>query len=85
MTSKKVTSVQHLIDEFLLKNRNTAIISEKQGYRTQTITGKELALQYISKAEHNLNAFLHNKEGGFYDRTINIGFYAMYHCCLANT
>lgn len=43
MTSKKVSSVKQVIDEFLLKNRNTAIISEKQGYRTQTITGKELA------------------------------------------
>ncbi len=43
----------------------------------------ELALQYISKAEHNLKAFLHNKKGGFYDWTISIGFYAMYHCCLA--
>src|SRR3989338_9178231 len=44
---------------------------------------KELALDYLKKAEHNLKAFLHNKEGGFYDWTINIGFYAMYHCCLA--
>ena len=43
----------------------------------------ELALQYIAKAEHNLEAFLHNKEGGFYDWTISIGFYVMYHCCLA--
>lgn len=44
---------------------------------------KEEALKYIAKAEHNLNAFLHNKEGGFYDWTISIGFYVMYHCCLA--
>ena len=43
----------------------------------------ELALRYIAKAEHNLKAFLYNKEGGFYDWTINIGFYVMYHCCLA--
>lgn len=44
---------------------------------------KKLASDYIKKAEHNLEAFLHNKEGGFYDWTINIGFYVMYHCCLA--
>lgn len=44
---------------------------------------KELALDYIKKAEHNLDAFLYNKDGGFYDWTISIGFYVMYHCCLA--
>ena len=43
----------------------------------------QLALEYLKKAEHNLEAFLHNKEGGFYDWTISIGFYVMYHCCLA--
>ena len=43
----------------------------------------EEALKYIAKAEHNLDAFLHNKEGGFYDWTISMGFYVMYHCCLA--
>ena len=43
----------------------------------------KLALDYIAKAEHNLEAFLYNKEGGFYDWTISIGFYVMYHCCLA--
>ena len=45
--------------------------------------GEELALDYIAKAEHNLKAFLHNKKGGFYDWTISIGFYIMYHCCQA--
>ena len=44
---------------------------------------KEEATRYIAKAEHNMEAFLHNKEGGFYDWTISIGFYVMYHCCLA--
>ncbi len=44
---------------------------------------KKLALDYLKKAEHNLEAFLYNKEGGFYDWTISIGFYVMYHCCLA--
>ena len=43
----------------------------------------QLALDYLKKADHNLEAFLHNKEGGFYDWTISIGFYVMYHCCLA--
>ena len=44
---------------------------------------KELALSYLKKAEHNLDAFLYNKNGGFYDWTVSIGFYVMYHCCLA--
>ena len=43
----------------------------------------KMVLDYLSKAEHNLEVFLYNKEGGFYDWTINIGFYVMYHCCLA--
>ena len=43
----------------------------------------KLALEYLTKAEHNLEVFLYNKEGGYYDWTINIGFYVMYHCCLA--
>ena len=43
----------------------------------------KMALEYIGKAEHNLEAFLYNKEGGFYDWTISIGFYVIYHCCLA--
>ena len=43
----------------------------------------QLALDYLKKADHNLEAFLHNKKGGFYDWTISIGFYVMYHCCLA--
>ena len=44
---------------------------------------QELAFGYVAKAEHNLKAFLHNKNGGFYDWTISIGFYVMYHCCQA--
>lgn len=44
---------------------------------------EKLAWDYVKKAEHNLEAFIYNKEGGFYDWTINIGFYVMYHCCLA--
>jgi uncharacterized protein (UPF0332 family) len=44
---------------------------------------EKLALEYLEKAEHNLEVFLYNKKGGFYDWTINIGFYVLYHCCLA--
>ena len=49
----------------------------------KTTPNKELAVEHLTKAQHNLKAFLHNKEGGFYDWTISIGFYVMYHCCLA--
>ena len=44
---------------------------------------EDIAQEYIRKAEHNLKVFILNKEHGFYDWTINIGFYVMYHCCLA--
>jgi uncharacterized protein (UPF0332 family) len=44
---------------------------------------EKLAWDHVKKAEHNLEAFIYNKEGGFYDWTISIGFYVMYHCCLA--
>ena len=43
----------------------------------------KLAQDFIAKAEHNLEVFMVNKEHRFYDWTINIGFYVMYHCCLA--
>lgn len=40
------------------------------------------ARSYIIKAEHNLKALIFNKDS-FSDWSINMGFYAMYHCCLA--
>ena len=43
----------------------------------------ELAKDYIKKAEHNLKVFIDNRELGNYDWTISIGFYVIYHCCLA--
>jgi len=42
----------------------------------------KLAKDHITKAEHNLKALLHN-QNSFSDWSINMGFYAMYHCCLA--
>lgn len=39
--------------------------------------------EYIAKAEHNLEFFILAKEHKFYDWTIVIGFYTMYHCLLA--
>ena len=41
----------------------------------ETKPDEGLALNYLKKAEHNLDVFLYNKGGGFYDWTINIGFY----------
>ena len=41
---------------------------------------KELAADYLKKAEHNLDAFVSNKKAKFYDWTISMGFYVMYHC-----
>lgn len=49
----------------------------------KVMPNQELAVEHLAKAEHNLEAFLHNKKGGFYDWTISIGFYVMYHCNLA--
>ena len=43
----------------------------------------DLAQKHIGKAEHNLNFFILAKEHGYYDWNITIGFYVMYHCCLA--
>lgn len=42
-----------------------------------------MAKSYIQKAEHNLEVFLYNKEGEYYDWVINMGFYVFYHCFLA--
>lgn len=46
-------------------------------------TDEDLAQEYIRKAEHNLGFFMLAKEHGYYDWNITIGFYVMYHCCLA--
>jgi len=43
----------------------------------------ELAREFIKKAEHNLQVFIDNKRLKHYDWTISMGFYVMYHCCLA--
>lgn len=40
------------------------------------------AQEHIKKAEHNLQALIFNKDR-FSDWSINMGFYTMYHCCLA--
>ena len=66
-------------------NKAKAEIAKGELHRglAKTSPDKESALEYLKKAEHNLDAFLYNKEGGFYDWTISIGFYVMYHCCMA--
>ena len=43
----------------------------------------ELVRAFLRKAEHNLQAFIDNKKLKHYDWTISMGFYVMYHCCLA--
>lgn len=43
----------------------------------------KLAQEHIAKAEHNLEFFVLAKENKYYDWTIVIGFYTMYHCLLA--
>lgn len=42
-----------------------------------------LAQGFVAKAEHNLDFFLLARKHGFYDWAITVGFYVMYHCCLA--
>ncbi|MBU0980020.1 MAG: HEPN domain-containing protein [Nanoarchaeota archaeon] len=43
----------------------------------------EEARRHIEKAEHNLKVLLFNREKGFDDWVINIGFYVIYQCFLA--
>ncbi|MEK6876601.1 MAG: HEPN domain-containing protein [Nanoarchaeota archaeon] len=43
----------------------------------------KLVQEHIAKAEHNLEFFMLAKENKFYDWTIVIGFYTMYHCLLS--
>lgn len=51
----------------------------------RTEPDRELASRHIEKAEHNLQVFLDNRKLHHYDWTVTIGFYVMYHCCLAVT
>jgi uncharacterized protein (UPF0332 family) len=41
------------------------------------------AKDHIKKAESNIEAFILNRDNGHHDWAISMGFYAMYHCCLA--
>ncbi len=43
----------------------------------------EIAQGHVKKAEHNFDAFMLNRKHGIYDWCISMGFYTMYHCCLA--
>jgi uncharacterized protein (UPF0332 family) len=43
----------------------------------------EKAKKHITKAEHNLRAFLYFDKGGFSDWSVSAGFYCIYHCFLA--
>lgn len=43
----------------------------------------ETAQGHVKKAEHNFNTFMLNRKHGVYDWCISMGFYTMYHCCLA--
>jgi len=56
---------------------------EKQRGIVESSPDIKMAKSYIKKAEHNLEVFLYNKEGNYFDWVINIGFYVFYHCFLA--
>ena len=49
----------------------------------RTRPDRGLAASHLTKAEHNLRVFLDNRRLGHDDWAIIIGFYTMYHCCLA--
>lgn len=44
---------------------------------------EKLALDYIKKAEDDLDSFRYNKRGEYYNWCMIIGFYVMYDCCQA--
>lgn len=41
------------------------------------------AKKHITKAEHNLKAFIYLAKGNFPDWSVTAGFYVIYHCFLA--
>jgi len=43
----------------------------------------EKAKKHIEKAEHNFNAILYFKQGGYSDWSVSAAFYTLYHCFLA--
>lgn len=60
-------------------------LAHGRNHRGLVLTGEDrgLAARHVKKAEHNLRVFLDNRRLGHDDWTVTIGFYAMYHCCLA--
>ena len=57
MNKKEVRSLQNLIEDFLLRNKEKIVFSHKKGYRTFTIIGKELS-EKVAK----LRVFLKDKK-----------------------
>ena len=78
-----MSKAENMVTWCLNKAKNEIAKGELHRGLVKIKSDEKLALEYLEKAEHNLEAFLYNKEGGFFDWTINIGFYVMYHCCLA--
>ena len=68
MSKKEASSIQNLIDNFLLNNQDRTVFAHKKAYRTYTINGKEL-LEKVHKAR----TFLKNKNIKKSDKIIILG------------
>ena len=66
-------------------NKAKKELEEKKKHRglVETAPAKDLAYQYLTKAEHNFKAVLYFERGGFTDWSVSAGFYCLYHCLMA--
>lgn len=78
-----MSKAKNMVKWCLNKARKELETEQKHRGLIKIKSNDKLARDYIKKAEHNLKVFIDNKELGNYDWTISIGFYVMYHCCLA--
>tara|TARA_Y100000310_G_C20691075_1_gene822245 strand:+ start:4055 stop:4546 length:492 start_codon:yes stop_codon:yes gene_type:complete len=78
----KETKVKKHVDWCLRKAKKEMDEGKDHKGLVKISPDKDLALDHIEKAEHNLKAFIHNLHD-FSDVSETLGFYAAYHCCLS--
>ena len=68
MPKKEVSSIQELLERYFLRNKDRTIISHKKGYRTYSITGREMKEKIIKT-----RSFLKDKRIKQGDKIILLG------------
>ena len=74
---------ENMVEWCLNKAQKEIEKGQKHRGLVKTKPDMETAHGHVKKAEHNFDVFMLNRKHGAYDWCISMGFYTMYHCCLA--